>query len=366
MKFQIQRQDLLRTLQAVIGVVERRQTMPVLSNFLITADKDALSITGTDLELELLAYTPATVHTPGGSAIPARKFYDICRSLPDEADITCELNEQKLHIQSGRSRFTLKTLSANEFPLLEDIGQSTKVTVEKQTLIRLFHKTQFAMAHQDVRYYLNGMLFIIRPDRLRTVATDGHRLALCDARQDTHVIEEQQVIIPRKAVAELQRLLDSGREEIDVEVASNHIRLQIDNVRFTSKLIDGRFPDYERVLPEEGSKHLTAERQSTRQALARAAILSNEKFRGVRLQLDMNQLRFQAQNPEHEEAEEEIDGEYEGEPIEIGFNVNYLLDALSVLDGERFTLSLSSPDSSGLIIDGGDDDCRYVVMPMRL
>lgn len=366
MKFQIQRLDLLRTLQAVIGVVERRQTMPMLSNFLIAADGNSLSVTGTDLELELVAHSPATVQTPGSSAVPARKLYDICRGLPDDADILCELSEQKLRLQSRKSRFTLMTLPAAEFPLLEDIGETFKVNINKQTLIRLFHKTQFAMAHQDVRYYLNGLLFTIQPDRLRAVATDGHRLALCDALQESGIDHERQVIIPRKAVAELQRLLDSDDEQITIEVATNHIRLYMDSIRFTSKLIDGRFPDYERVIPQDASKHLVGERQSVRQALARAAILSNEKFRGVRLQLNAEQLRLQAQNPEHEEAEEEIDASYEGSPIEIGFNVNYLLDALSVLDGENFTLSLNSPDSSGLINDSGDPNCQYVVMPMRL
>ena len=366
MKFDIERQTFLEALQPVVGVVERRQTMPVLSNFLLQTDNGNLAVTGTDLELELLAAAEANVHEAGRAAVPARKLFDICRGLPDEAHISCELAEQKLHIRSGRSRFTLSTLPATDFPVVEDIGETSKINIEKQTLERLIHKTQFAMAHQDVRYYLNGLLLVLRPDRLRAVATDGHRLALCDAPQSIDSDQEQQLIIPRKAVAELQKLLASNAETVPLELGSNHLRAQIDDVRLTTKLIDGRFPDYERVIPEEGSKLLSGNRQAVRQALARTAILSNEKFRGVRLELSTERLRLQAQNPDHEEAQEDLDATYEGAPIDIGFNVNYLLDALAVLDGEEFTLSLSSPDSSGLIRDGSDPHCRYVVMPMRL
>jgi len=366
MKFDIERQRLLSALQPVVGVVERRQTMPVLSNFLLETDNGSLLVTGTDLELELLASAEASVHESGRAAVPARKLYDICRGLPDEAHVSCELADQKLHIRSGRSRFTLSTLAATDFPVVDDIGETNRINLEKQTLERLLHKTQFAMAHQDVRYYLNGLLLVLRADRLRAVATDGHRLALCDAPQSIETEHEQQLIIPRKAVAELQKLLGDEVETIPLELGSNHLRAQIGAVRLTTKLIDGRFPDYERVIPEDGNKLLSGNRQGMRQALARTAILSNEKFRGVRLELSTERLRLQAQNPDHEEAQEDIDGSYEGAPIDIGFNVNYLLDALAVLDGEEFTLSLSSPDSSGLIRDGSDPHCRYVVMPMRL
>jgi DNA polymerase III subunit beta len=366
MKFQIPRSEMLKGLQAVIGVVERRQTMPILSNLLLRADKQGLMLAGTDLELELVTRVPASVKQEGATTVPARKLFDICRGLPEDAEIKCELKEQRLTLSSSRSRFILSTLSADDFPFLEEVKDAKSISVPRPALKQLLDRTHFAMAHQDVRYYLNGLLLVVRKDRMRAVATDGHRLALCDATGSLPVNEEIQVIVPRKAITELQRLLDGGEEPARLAFTPNHLQITLGETRFTTKLVDGRFPDYEKVIPAAGDKRLTGQREAVRQALARTAILSNEKFRGVRLSLKDSKLKLQAQNPEHEEAEEELEVEYEGAPIEIGFNVTYLMDALGGLEGESFTLDLTGPDASGLIKEKGTDACQYVVMPMRL
>lgn len=366
MKLQTQRNELLGALQTVIGVVERRQTMPILSNLLLKADNDRLFITATDLELELVTEIPVTVEQPGAITVPARKLLDICRGLPETADIELEVREQRARIASGRSRFVLSTLPAAEFPFLDEISAGDSVSLPQGTLRRLLERTQFAMAHQDVRYYLNGLLLVIGGEGIRAVATDGHRLALCDAEVETALEESRQVIVPRKAIVELQRMLAPSDEEVRLTISENHIQVQLPHLRFTSKLIDGRFPDYQRVIPEAGDKVLVGDREAVRQALTRTAILSNEKFKGVRLSLDENRLRLQAQNPDQEEAEDEIEVEYSDAPLEIGFNVNYLVDALSVMESDEFTLELTGPDSSGLLREKGDDSSQYVVMPMRL
>ena len=366
MKFKTARNDLLSGLQAVAGVVERRQTMPILSNVLIKADNDVLSITATDLELELVLQVPVAVEQPGATTLPARKLLDICRGLPEGADIEIELQEQRARVSSARSRFMLATLPAAEFPFLDAITDGRQLELTQSTLRRLFDRTHFAMAHQDVRYYLNGLLLVLKPDCIRAVATDGHRLALCEAAAETGVEAETQVIVPRKAVTELQRLMDVSDASVAITLSENHLQVQLPHIRFTSKLIDGRFPDYERVIPAAGDKRLVGERELVRSALARTSILSNEKFRGVRLSLDDNRLRLQAQNPDREEAEDEVEVEYADAPLEIGFNVAYLLEALGVMESERFSLELTGPDSSGLLREAGDDSCQYVVMPMRL
>lgn len=366
MKLQTQRNELLGALQAVIGVVERRQTMPILSNLLLKAENDVLMITATDLELELVTQIPVKVDEPGSITVPARKLLDICRGLPESADIQLEVRDQRLRVTSGRSRFVLSTLPATEFPFLDEIEGGDSVSLPQSTLKRLLERTQFAMAHQDVRYYLNGLLLVIGPQGIRAVATDGHRLALCDAGVDTGVSDTRQVIVPRKAIVELLRMLAASDEPVRLTLSDNHIQVHLPDIRFTSKLIDGRFPDYQRVIPEEGDKQLTGDREAVRQALSRTAILSNEKFKGVRLSLDENRLSLQAQNPDQEEAEDEIEVQYGDAPIEIGFNVNYLVDALSVMEGDEFTLELTGPDSSGLLREKGDDSSQYVVMPMRL
>lgn len=365
MKFSAAREALLKPLQAVIGVVERRQTMPILANVLLAAKDGELLITATDLEVELVASAPIDLDTAGEITVPGRKLLDICRALPEGVEVAVALSGDKLSVRAGKSKFSLTTLPAAEFPTVEEISGSEGISVPQQTLVKLFEKTHFSMAQQDVRYYLNGLLMETGKKHLRAVATDGHRLALCEVEFDNSSATEKQVIVPRKGVLELQRLL-SGEGEVTLELGSNHIRVQLEGIRFTSKLIDGRFPEYERVIPEEADNELTADRELFKAALQRTAILSNEKYRGIRLIIRDNGVVLQAHNPEQEEAEEELEVSYKGDDIEIGFNVNYLLDALGAIESSDVTLSIVDGNSSCLLREPGKDDCKYVVMPMRL
>ncbi len=365
MKLSASRESFLAPLQAVIGVVERRQTMPILANILLVARNGQLSATATDLEVELVATSEVDVDQEGEITVPGRKLLDICKALPGGAKVKWTLKGERLLVQSGKSRFNLSTLAAAEFPTVDDINTTDRVTVTSENARRLLDKTQFAMAQQDVRYYLNGLLLETGKDMLRAVATDGHRLAMTDIEIVSSDASGKQVIVPRKGVTELQRLIgDDG--ELVVELGSNHIRAEIGSIRFTSKLIDGRFPDYQRVLPTNPTNVLTADREALRQALSRAAILSNEKYRGIRLDIKDSGVVIQAHNPEQEEAEEEIDVEYSGDDIEIGFNVTYLMDALAAIDSAEVNLALVDANSSCLIRDPARDDSSYVVMPMRL
>ena len=365
MKLSAARDVLLKPLQAVIGVVERRQTMPILSNVLLVARDGRLAVTATDLEVELVAQTEVDVETGGEITVSGRKLLDICRALPDGADVGVSVSGEKLLVRSGRSKFALATLPAGEFPSIEDIKASQTITVPQEVLGRLIDKTHFSMAQQDVRYYLNGMLLESGGKFLRTVATDGHRLALCQAELDGASLDEQQVIVPRKGVLELQRLM-TGEGAVDIVLGANHVRIELDGIRFTSKLIDGRFPEYDRVIPKDSSNELSADRDTLRGALQRTAILSNEKYRGIRLVIREGAVILQAHNPEQEEAEEELEVTYAGDDIEIGFNVNYLLDAIGAVDSEEVALSVVDSNSSCLIRQPGGEDCKFVVMPMRL
>jgi len=366
MKFELNRDQLLKPVQAVSGVVEKRQTMPVLANIQITAEEGRLTFTGTDLEVELVAEGVAEVASPGEVTVPGRKLLDICKALPDGADIVVELKGERLVIRSGKSRFTLSTLPAAEFPVVEDIQVQRRFEIPQGMLRDLVENTQFSMAQQDVRYYLNGLLLEVSDNRLRAVATDGHRLALCEREVSLSDVGTHQVILPRKGVLELQKLLSDGDTPVEVALGANHLQVRVEGLQFTSKLIDGRFPDYERVIPRTGEKVVEADRQRLRESLQRASILSNEKYRGVRLELIPNGFKIQAHNPEQEEAEEELEVSFEGEGMEIGFNVNYLLDALAALDCETVRMDLIDSNNSCLIRDPGREDCKYVVMPMRL
>ncbi|MCC5795110.1 MAG: DNA polymerase III subunit beta [Chromatiales bacterium] len=366
MKFTTSRAALLKPLQAVIGVVERRQTMPVLANVLLAASQKGLEITGTDLEVELVAHGGIDKQEVEGEiTVPGRKLLDICKALPDGADIRVVLEGDRLKLRSGRTQFVLSTLPAADFPVIEDLKTAHTLELSQDELLRLLEKTHFAMAQQDVRYYLNGLMLETGQKRIRAVATDGHRLALCELPITGQDLPPQQVIIPRKGVLELQRLL-GGSEPVRLAIGSNHVRATIGDIRFTSKLIDGRFPDYERVIPKPDGNRLEADRDSFRAALQRAAILSNEKYRGIRLELCDDAVRIQANNPDQEEARDEVAVAYKGERMEIGFNVNYLLDALGAVDGEQVTLGLIDPNSSCLIESEASPGVKYVVMPMRL
>ena len=364
MKFSAERESLLAALQSVIGVVERRQTMPILANLLLSAEQGKLSVTATDLEVELVASATIKSNVDGRVTVPGRKLLDICRSLPEEVTLTLSQDGDRMTVKAGKSRFVLATLPAADFPVIDELAQQQSLKIAQADLRRLLDKTHFSMAQQDVRYYLNGMLLETDGKMLRTVATDGHRLALCEMDLPSKGTG-QQVIVPRKGVLELQRLL--GTEgDVQITIGSNHIRAQIGDVRFTSKLIDGRFPEYGRVIPSAPAKAVVADRETLRAALQRTAILAKEKYRGIRLALKKNSMTLQAHNPEQEEAEEQVEVNYKGDELEVGFNVGYLLDALAAVDGSEVEIGVTDGNSSCLVRAPGATSARYVVMPMRL
>lgn len=367
MNITINRENLLGPLQAINNVVERRQTLPILGNVLVVAEEGGvITLTATDMEVEVVVKLEATTQQAGAITVPARKFLDITRALPSDASINFAIKEDKVKIQSGRSRFLLTTQPATEFPSIGSFDPLIAFNLPSNTLAALVEGTQFAMAHQDVRYYLNGLLFEFSSELIRAVATDGHRLALCDRKVNIGAAEPLQIIVPRKGVVEIMRMLGSSDEPIDIAIGGNHMTVTATGQSLTTKLVDGRFPDYERVIPRAGEKRVSADREVLKAGLARASILSNEKFRGVRVVLSDNQLTAIAHNPEQEEAEEQIEVEYAGDELEIGFNVSYLLDVLSVLKCPKVSVDFIDSNSSCLIHDPEDEMARYVIMPMRL
>jgi DNA polymerase-3 subunit beta len=365
MKLEIKREALLTPLQAIIGVVERKQTMPILANMLLQAKDNKLCLTATDLEVELMTQVAANIEIEGEITLPGRKLLDICRALQEDASIVISESSGKASVQSGRSRFSLGSLPATDFPLIDDIQSEQKISLPQKELLKLIQKTHFSMAQQDVRYYLNGLLLENKDGKIKAVATDGHRLAFCETNTETPESLDKQVIIPRKGVLELQRLL-SGEGDLSIELGKNHVRIQVNDSIYTSKLIDGRFPEYDRVVPKDTSNMIQAKKEELKDALQRTAILSNEKYRGIRLFLSQNNLVLQAQNPEQEEAEESLEVEYTGDDIEIGFNVNYLLDALAVIESDEVVFSVIDGNSSCLMWEPGKDQYKFVIMPMRL
>ncbi len=367
MKLVIQKNNLLPALQSIIGAIERRQTMPMLANILLVAEQDEVHLTATDLEIRLSAYFSHDVIHSGRVAIPARKLFEICKSLPDNSEIELSVEGSKATLKSGRSRFSLACLPAEGYPEAPEFtGQTNQFSVEAKVLLQLISRTSFSMANQDVRYYLNGLMLELDRKMLKAVATDGHRLAYSEAKVELDVENNQQVIVPRKGVLELQRLLANLEGNVELSLSANHIQFSSEGVEFTSKLIDGRFPDYNRVIPAKSENNLLVSRKEFKEALQRTAILSNEKYRGIRVGLDQDLLRLQADNSEQEEAQEELSVDYQGDSLEIGFNVQYLLDVSNAVDHEMIELSINDPNSSALIQDPERSDTRYVIMPMRL
>jgi len=368
MKLKTDRESLLRPLQLVTGVVERRQTLPVLANLLVTAKDGVLSMTGTDLEVELVANVSegVEIESEGEATLPARKLVDIWRSLPDNAKVSIVVEGDRAIIRSGRSRFTLATLSPTDFPKIEVNQEDIKIEAEVSEVQRLLDQVGFSMAQQDVRYFLNGMLLEVTDAFVRTVATDGHRLAMCTLDKGVAGSGRVQVIIPRKGVLELGRLLSDAEGDVEITVGSNHLRVRQSEYTLTTKLVDGKFPDYDKVIPENPIHSMVGDRETLRQSFYRASILSNEKYRGVRLLLKGQNLTIQANNPEQEEAEEMVEVDYSGIDLEIGFNVSYLQDVMGVIDTESVRISVSDANSSALIEGIGTEDSLFVVMPMRL
>jgi DNA polymerase-3 subunit beta len=368
MKFTADRETLLRPLQLVTGVVERRHTLPILANLLLEARDGCLSITGTDLEVSLTSKVrDLQVDAEGATTIAARKLSDIWRSLPEGVQVSLEVEGERAIVRSGRSRYALATLPAADYPAREMIESSVEAQLSSSVIARLLDQVSFSMAQQDVRYFLNGMLLELTQTHTRVVATDGHRLAMATYSSGGVVGGGRaQAIVPRKGVLELTRLLSEAGEDVLIKLGSNQLQVEASNYTLATKLIDGKFPDYEKVVPRSPGRSMVGDREALKQACARAAILSNEKYRGVRLLLDSEQLTIHANNPEQEEAREVVAVTYDGEPMEIGFNVGYLQDVFGVLDTKEVRLSVADANSSALIEGLGDDQALYVVMPMRL
>ncbi len=369
MKLLIKRETIVQPLTYVNSVVERRQTLPILANAYLKLDDNRMWITGTDLEVEITTYVDnVNVEEEGECTITAQKFLDICRALPDDAEIKLRSEKNKVMIRSKRSRFTLQSLPADDFPRIETQNWQERFTITQSELKQLIDNTSFSMAQQDVRYYLNGLLFEISKDKLVSVATDGHRLSKSETTiNGSDNDQARQAIIPRKAIVELNRLLNSTDENVTVELNDHHIRFIFAQIIFTSKLIDGKFPDYKSVMSAKLPIKLDLDRQEFYQTLLRASILTNDKFRGIRLGFKDSVLKVASTNPEQEEANDEMSiNHYDGPEMEIGFNVNYLMDILKVLNSEKVELSVKDGNSSCTLNIPKDNNSKYLVMPMRL
>jgi DNA polymerase III subunit beta len=361
------RDEILAPLSAVSGIIERRHTLPILSNVLIDRAADALAFLATDIEIQITAKSGLTASAESRAlTVGARKLVDILRALPDGAEVTLQQQDKRLLVKAGKSRFTLQTLPAEDFPrLARPAGESARFALSQKALRRLLGLVQYAMAQQDIRYYLNGLLVVVEDRQLKLVATDGHRLAFAGLKLDAE-LPRQEVIVPRKTVLELAKLLADSDDEVTIELSAAQAAFSFGGIELVSKLVDGKFPDYTRVIPTQHRNRLQTEREPLRQALLRAAILSNEKFRGVRWVVAEGVLKIVSSNAEQEEAHEELEVKYAGEPLDIGFNVNYLLDVLNNVPGSEVECAFGDSASSALISYAAEKDFKYVVMPMRI
>ncbi len=367
MQIQLLRETLLKPMAVAAGIVERRHTLPILSYVLVKAEKGQISFTATDLEVEVVSTIGGSVEKSGELTVPARKLFDICRALPEATTVTLSKQGEKVILKAGRSRFSLSTLSSTDFPSVEPNQFQQVLTIKQSNLWRAIERTAFCIAQQDVRYYLNGLYLEMDGIQLRAVATDGHRMAITELDCPLNKIEPIQVIVPKKAVQELSRLLDGDEDKtVQVEIGKNHIRFSLKGLIFTAKLIDGKFPDYTKVIPSIQGKQVQLDRMSFREALARVAILASEKYRGIRLNLESGRLQISAHNPEQEEAVEELETNYNGDTLEIGFNVNYLIEATGAIASNEIILGLNDPTSSCTLRASNDSSTQYIIMPMRL
>ena len=363
---QLARDTLLRPLQAVSGIVERRHTLPILANVLIEPKDGKLELTATDLEMQISASAEGAVKAGPATTVSARKLQDLLRALPDDATLNVDVSGSKMTVRAGRSRFNLQTLAAGDYPRIS-LGQEKlqSLSLPQKDLRGLFRLVEFAMAQQDIRYYLNGLLLVVDRGSLQAVATDGHRLSWASLAVEGDYTR-QEVILPRKTVLELGKLLTDSEDPVSVDILANQVRFRFSGIELVSKVVDGKFPDYNRVIPLGHTKVITIDRDVLLSAMQRAAILSNEKFRGVRLVLASETLRIICTNSDQEEAEEELEVAYKGESLDIGFNINYLLGVLQNLECSEIAIAFGDANSSALVTMPGRDDSKYVVMPMRI
>jgi len=366
-KIKATNQALLAPLQQVTGIVERRHTLPILSNVLIQAHGGTVDFVATDLEVQITAKATLDGNSAEGSiTVGARKLYDILRSLPDDAEIALDAKESRMVVRAGKSRFNLQTLAAADFPRIVEAKDATRtLALPQKALKHALGLVQFAMAVQDIRYYLNGVLFSVEKNLLRVVATDGHRLSFAaEALDEEH--ESIEAILPRKTVLELIKLLGDSDDPVRIAIGSNQVRFSFAGIEIVSKIVEGKFPDYLKVIPTTHRNKVVLDRAGLAQSLNRAAILSNEKIRGVRLVFTKNALSIICTNNEQEEAEEGLAIDYDGDPLDIGFNISYLLDVLNHVDSETVTVTMGDSNSSALVQMPGNDEFKYVVMPMRI
>jgi DNA polymerase-3 subunit beta len=367
MNIKINRDTLLKPLSSVSGIVERRHTLPILSNLLLEAKQDKIVLTATDLEMQISLSVETAVGSELSTTISAKKLLDICRSLPENAEINMTPQESRIQVKAGKSRFNLQTLPAADYPVMSRAVGSAGAVIKigQRTLKRLFKQVEFAMAQQDIRYYLNGLLFEVSANRLNVVGTDGHRLSFTSTELSQNY-EKQELILPRKTVIELIKLLDESDEEVTIEIATGQVNFTFGDIRLISKVIDGKFPDYTRVIPTGHQNSFTVDRMTILLSMQRASILSNEKYRGIRMVLGKDSLRLISTNSEQEEAEEELEISYPGDPLDIGFNVTYMIDVLNNVDSENIIFSFADANSSCLVTVPNDSNYKYVVMPMRI
>jgi DNA polymerase III subunit beta len=366
MQIKVNREVLLKPLINVTGIVERRHTLPILSNLLLEAKNNNIKLTATDLEMQISLNIASELKDDLSTTISAKKFLDICRSLPESIDIDMISKDSRMTVKAGKSRFNLQTLPAADYPIMTKVsGETVKIQISQIEFKRLLKQVEFAMAQQDIRYYLNGLLLEVNENKLNLVGTDGHRLSFTSATLNQSY-EKSEVILPRKTVIELIKLLDDSDEEITIEIAAGQVNFSFGEISLISKVIDGKFPDYHRVIPTAHGNTFTANRVEILTAMQRASILSNEKYRGIRMVLNENNLKLISTNTEQEEAEEELEISYNQENLDIGFNVTYLIDVLNNTQQENINFSFADANSSCLITVPEDSDYKYVVMPMRI
>ena len=366
MNIQINRETLLKPLNSVASIVEKRHTLPILSNLLLEARQNKIFLTATDLEMQISLSLDSEIEGEFSTTIAAKKLLDICRSLPDNSQISMATNESRITLKAGKSRFNLQTLPTADYPVMTKTqGPSTLVTVGQRQLKELLKQVEFAMAQQDIRYYLNGLLFEVIANRLNIVGTDGHRLSFTSTELKQNY-DKQEIILPRKTVIELIKLLDDSEEDVQVELSSTQANFSFGNIKLISKVIDGKFPDYNRVIPTGHQNTFTIDRVNVLLAMQRASILSNEKYRGIRMVLNINNLKLISTNSDQEEAEEELELDYAGDALDVGFNVTYLIDVLNNTNSETIVFSFSDANSSCLITVPNNNHYKYVVMPMRI
>lgn len=366
MKFIINRESLLTPLQQIVGVIEKRQTMPVLANVLLLVSDGFLTLTGTDLEIQIVAKVSVTDSSPGSITVPARKLLDLCRLLPSGSDIQLDQQNDKVKLLSNRSKFSLSCLPAENYPEFAESEMEKQFTINAGKFKKALEKTIFCMANQDVRYYLNGLMLNISNNKMKLVASDGHRLSIFEDRLEHETGYEARIILPRKGVLELYRLLDNLETELTVMFSNNNIKITIGHLVFTAKLVDAKYPDFGKVFQQAFYEPIALPKLVLKDTLTRVAVLANEKFKGVTFDIAPGSMKISTHNPEHDEAEEEISIDYQGELLSIAFNAQYLLDAVSNLDSELAVLTIASNASSCFINEPNDAAYKFIIMPMRL